>query len=46
VEVIRVFFDLWFIKLGEYKGAILEGYLAKVLDKVIHDVKLAAVLEK
>ena len=45
VEVIRVFFVLWFIKLGECTGAIRNGYLATVLKKVIDDLELNTVLE-
>ncbi len=33
VEAIRVFFVLWFIKLAESQGTILQGYLAGVLNK-------------
>jgi hypothetical protein len=33
VEVIRVFFVLWFIKLAESHGAIQKGYLAEVLNR-------------
>ena len=39
VEVTRVFFVLWFIKLAEAKRAVQDGYLAKLLKKRIDDGK-------